>query len=71
MSYVIARVVKAIIGLRLDREDEAAGIDEIEHAETAYDFSTLRSIGGIGTPRPDAATPAAAQHVPAHASKES
>ena len=52
-------------------EAEAESIDEHEHAESAYDFSTLRSIGGSGTPRPDAATPAAAAHVPAHASKES
>jgi len=31
--------VKYTIGLRLDREAEAAGIDEAEHAETAYDFT--------------------------------
>ena len=70
LSYVIALVVKAIMGLRIDNEDEINGIDEAEHAETAYDFSSLRSISGAGTPRPDAATPAAAAHVPAHASKE-
>jgi Amt family ammonium transporter len=70
LSYVIALVVKAIMGLRIENEDEINGIDEAEHAETAYDFSSLRSISGAGTPRPDAATPAAAAHVPAHASKE-
>ena len=70
LSYVIALVVKAIVGLRIENEDEINGIDEAEHAETAYDFSSLRSISGAGTPRPDAATPAAAAHVPAHASKE-
>ena len=31
--------MKYTIGLRLDREAEAAGIDEAEHAETAYDFA--------------------------------
>ena len=55
------------MGLRIENEDEINGIDEAEHAETAYDFSSLRSISGAGTPRPDAATPAAAEHVPAHA----
>ena len=71
LSYVIALVVKALVGLRVDAEAEVTGVDEAEHAETAYDFSTLRALGGIGTPRPDAATPKAAEHVPAHASKES
>jgi Amt family ammonium transporter len=70
LSYIIALVVKAIMGLRVDDEQESIGIDEAEHAETAYDFSTLRSISGGGTPRPDAATAKAASHVPAHASKE-
>jgi Amt family ammonium transporter len=71
LSYVIALIVKATMGLRVDAEQEATGVDEAEHAETAYDFSTLRSIsGGAGTPRPDAATAQAAAHVPAHASKE-
>jgi Amt family ammonium transporter len=70
VTYVIALVVKAVTRGRVDAEVEAESIDEHEHAESAYDFSTLRSIGGVGTPRPDAATPSAAAHVPAHASKE-
>jgi ammonium transporter, Amt family len=66
LTAVIALVLKVTIGLRLSDEDEVAGIDESEHAETGYDFSTLRSSGGgLGTPRPDAATPAAAGHVAA------
>jgi Amt family ammonium transporter len=32
-------LLKYTIGLRLDREAEATGIDEGEHAETAYDFA--------------------------------
>ena len=67
LSYVIALIVKAVMGLRVDAEEEATGVDEGEHAESAYDFSTLRSMGGAGTPRPDAATAKAAAHVPAHA----
>ena len=47
------------MGLRVEDEDEAAGVDEGEHAESGYDFSSLRSGGGFGsshssTVRPDA-----------------
>ena len=39
-TAILALIVKYTIGLRLDREDEASGIDEAEHAETGYDFAT-------------------------------
>ncbi|WP_409431511.1 ammonium transporter [Mycobacterium sp. SMC-16] len=38
-TAILALIVKYTIGLRLDREDEANGIDEAEHAETAYEFA--------------------------------
>ncbi len=38
-TAILALLVKFTIGLRLDREGEAAGIDEAQHAETAYDFT--------------------------------
>jgi len=65
LTFVIALIVKAIFGgsLRVSDEDEATGIDEGEHAETAYDFSSHRGLASTaGTPRPDAAT-AGAQSV--------
>jgi Amt family ammonium transporter len=65
MSLILAFIVKAIMGLRVTDEEEATGVDETEHAETAYDFSTLHGIGGIGTPRPSAAPNAAAAHLTA------
>ena len=40
VTAILALLLKYTIGLRLDREAEAAGIDEAEHAETAYDFAT-------------------------------
>ncbi|MEB3366840.1 ammonium transporter [Saccharopolyspora mangrovi] len=43
LSLVLALIVKATIGFRLSEEDEAAGIDENEHAETAYHFGDDRS----------------------------
>ena len=39
VTAILALLVKFTIGLRLDREAEADGIDEAEHAETAYDFA--------------------------------
>ena len=43
VTAILALLVKYTIGLRLDREAEAAGIDEAEHAETAYDFAATGS----------------------------
>ena len=40
VTAILALLLKYTIGLRLDREAEATGIDEGEHAETAYDFAT-------------------------------
>ncbi len=71
LTTIIALALKYTIGFRASAEAEAEGIDENEHAESAYDFSTLSGIGGLGTPRPSAATAAAAEHVPATAGKES
>jgi Amt family ammonium transporter len=69
VSFVLALLVKAAIGLRVTDEEEATGIDETEHAETGYDFSSHRSVSGLGTPRPDAASAAGGQ-IPATAGKE-
>ncbi len=52
LSIVIAYLVKAVFGLRATDEDEVGGMDESEHAESAYDFSTLRVGGGLGGNRP-------------------
>jgi Amt family ammonium transporter len=38
-TAIIAYIVKFTIGLRLDEEAEATGIDESEHAETAYELA--------------------------------
>jgi Amt family ammonium transporter len=67
MALIIGYAIKFTIGFRVSDEAEAEGVDENEHAESAYDFSTLSGIGGLGTPRPSAATPEAAEHVNAAA----
>ncbi len=43
VTYVLGKIVQKTIGFRVTEDDERAGIDLAEHAETAYDFS---SIGG-------------------------
>ena len=42
-SLIIAYIVKFTIGLRASEEAESVGMDESEHAETAYDFA---AVGG-------------------------
>lgn len=49
VTAILALLLKHTIGLRLDREAEAAGVDETEHAETAYDFAVAG--GGSGFTR--------------------
>jgi ammonium transporter, Amt family len=71
VTTILALALKYTIGFRITDEAEAVGVDENEHAESAYDFSSLGGIGGLGTPRPSAATAAAAEHIPATAGKES
>ncbi|GAB2637304.1 ammonium transporter [Nocardia goodfellowii] len=50
-TTVIAYIIKFTIGLRADEEGESVGLDESEHAETAYDFAavggTARSAGSV------------------------
>ncbi|UFT00339.1 ammonium transporter [Nocardia huaxiensis] len=42
-TLIIALAIKFTIGLRADEEAEFVGLDESEHAETAYDFA---AVGG-------------------------
>lgn len=47
-TAILALVVKYTVGLRLDREDEASGIDEAEHAESGYDFAVVGTGSVLG-----------------------
>ena len=46
VTYVLAWLISRTIGFRVDPEVESEGIDEAEHAETAYDFTPLTSSMG-------------------------
>ena len=47
VTAILALLLKHTIGLRLDGEAEAAGVDEAEHAETAYDFAVAGGSSGF------------------------
>ena len=47
MSLLIAKVIDLTIGLRVDEEDEDTGLDLALHAETAYSYGDLVSMGRI------------------------
>jgi ammonium transporter, Amt family len=48
LSFVLAKVVDATVGLRVAPDDEAAGLDTTQHAETAYNLGDFGSMGRIG-----------------------
>jgi Amt family ammonium transporter len=66
-ALIIGFIVKAVVGFRSEADAEVAGVDEIEHAESAYEFSGLRG-GGNATLGAHAAN--ALNKIPATAGKE-
>ncbi len=48
ISFILAKVIDATIGFRVRDEDEAIGLDLTQHAETAYSFGDLGSMGRDG-----------------------
>jgi Amt family ammonium transporter len=58
LAYAIGWVIEKTMGFRVTAEEEQAGIDETEHAESAYDFGTIggglrASFLGSSPGRPD------------------
>ncbi|WP_432541297.1 ammonium transporter [Kineococcus sp. SYSU DK002] len=60
VTLVIGTVIQKTMGFRIDEEDEVAGIDQVVHAESGYDWGTLTGGGGrvAGSP----ARPTDARH---------
>jgi Amt family ammonium transporter len=48
ISFILAKVIDATLGFRCTEEEEAAGLDITQHAETAYSFGDLGSMGRHG-----------------------
>ncbi|MFD9247311.1 ammonium transporter, partial [Streptomyces sp. NPDC059556] len=51
-SAILALLIDKTMGMRVSEDDEVSGIDQVEHAETAYDFS---GAGGGASSRSTAA----------------
>ncbi|KAF0182119.1 MAG: ammonium transporter Amt family [Nitrospirae bacterium] len=39
MTFIIFMIIKAVVGLRVDAEDEVTGLDESQHGEKAYNLN--------------------------------
>src|SRR5919107_274712 len=57
LTFIIGFVIQKTIGFRIAETDEVAGIDNVEHAESGYDFTSLGGGGsalsqatGVGSP---------------------
>ena len=47
ISFILAKVIDMTMGLRIDDDQEAEGLDLSQHAETAYNFGDFGSMGRI------------------------
>jgi Amt family ammonium transporter len=47
VSFVIAKVIDMVIGLRVSEEDEYEGLDLSQHAESAYSFGSTGTMDRI------------------------
>jgi Amt family ammonium transporter len=49
VTWIIGTVIQKMMGFRITEEEEVAGIDNVAHAESGYDFSSLGSSGSTAT----------------------
>ena len=63
-AAILAMLIDKTIGFRVTEDEEIAGIDQVEHAETAYDFA-----GGRRRARAPAVAAASARRTPPPAKK--
>ena len=46
-TLVIGKLIDLVVGLRVSPEDEDVGLDLSQHAESAYNFGDVTSMGRI------------------------
>ena len=46
VAFLLGKVIDKTIGFRVKEDDEVAGVDQVEHAETAYDFLGASGLRG-------------------------
>jgi len=49
VTYILAKILDATIGLRVTHDEEAEGLDVTQHAEAAYAFGDFGSMGRLGS----------------------
>ncbi len=49
VTFVLARIIDATIGLRVPPDEEAEGLDVTQHAEAAYAYGDFASMGRVGS----------------------
>jgi Amt family ammonium transporter len=54
VAFILAKVIDLTIGFRLKEDDEVVGVDQVEHAETAYDLTSGGIRAGHGALRAEA-----------------
>ena len=47
VTYILGTIVHRLIGFRATPDDEATGLDQIEHAETAYELGTATGAPSV------------------------
>ncbi|MFT4167432.1 MAG: ammonium transporter [Microlunatus sp.] len=45
VTYLIGLILEKTIGFRVSKEDELEGVDQTEHAESAYDLTPIGALG--------------------------
>ena len=45
VTYLIGLILQKTIGFRVDSDEELRGVDQTEHAETAYDLTPIGALG--------------------------
>ena len=48
VTFILAKAIDVVIGLRVTPDEEAEGLDTTQHAESAYTFGEFGSMGRIG-----------------------
>jgi Amt family ammonium transporter len=57
-AVILAKVIDMTMGFRVTEDEEVTGVDQILHAETAYDFAGVGSrSAGLGLEREADASP--------------
>src|SRR3954469_4970573 len=52
VAFILGKVIDKTIGFRVTEDDEVTGVDQTEHAETAYDFLSAAGLRGALSTRP-------------------